>query len=61
MLPGGVNILGQLTNEDLKAFVNYNEIVNDTLGIVEPYFQMPKFTYIINQEPETLKYTIKKF
>ncbi|MCZ7613271.1 MAG: hypothetical protein M5T52_06975 [Ignavibacteriaceae bacterium] len=39
---GGIEILGRLKPEQLSCYVNYQDLVKDTLGSVEPELSLPK-------------------
>ena len=58
---GGINILGKLNEDQLKAFVYYRDVVLDTLGNVAPYVEIPRNTSLIYTRPERLRYIIKKY
>ncbi|MDO8550592.1 MAG: hypothetical protein Q7S39_10655, partial [Ignavibacteria bacterium] len=58
---GGINILGKLNEDQLKAFVYYRDVVLDTLGNVAPYVKSPQNTSLIYTRPERLRYIIKKY
>lgn len=61
VIRGGVIQLGRLKPEDFHPYVDFNTIINDTLGITEPVIDLPPYTRLIRIEPPTLKYIIKKF
>ncbi|MCU7495561.1 MAG: YbbR-like domain-containing protein [Ignavibacteria bacterium] len=61
VLRGGINILGRLKNEDLHPFVDYNQVIKDTLGIIEPEVNVPDYISIIDKKPNQLQYIIKKY
>ena len=61
VLRGGINILGRLTNEDLHPFVDFNQVIKDTLGVIEPELKVPDYISIIDEKPNQLKYIIKKY
>ncbi len=58
---GGIDILGRLDSTRFKAYVNYREVVEDTLGSVAPVVSIPNNTTLIFIKPERLRYIIKKF
>ncbi|BDQ01700.1 hypothetical protein [Ignavibacterium sp.] len=58
---GGVNILGKVSLNDIIATVDYNSVVNDTLGFVKPEIQSPENLNLLSVRPDKLKYVIKKF
>ena len=61
VLRGGINILGKLNNDDIKAYVNYNQALRDTLGAIEPNVEAPEYTTVIDKKPRKLEYIIKQF
>lgn len=60
-LRGGVDILGRIDSTQLAAYVNYRDIVADSLGSVIPEVIIPENSSLIFTNPERLKYIIKKF
>ncbi len=58
---GGVEILGRINTSDFNAFVNYREVVLDTLGSVSPHVDIPPNVSLLSVKPERLGYIIKKF
>ena len=58
---GGIDILGRLTNDQFKAYVNYRDVVLDTLGGITPKIEYPENVSIQFIRPEQLRYVIKKF
>lgn len=58
---GGVNILGKLNEDQIKAYVYYRDVVLDTLGSLIPNIDIPRNTSLIYTKPERLRYIIKKF
>ncbi len=58
---GGIDILGKLTSDDFKAYLNYRDVVLDTVGSVVPQIKLPVNTSLIYIKPERLRYIIKKF
>ncbi|HEX2867627.1 MAG TPA: hypothetical protein VHO03_11330 [Ignavibacteriales bacterium] len=61
VLRGGINILGRLNNSDLHPYVDYNQVIKDTLGIVEPEVKVPDYVTVLDKKPNQLKYIIKKY
>jgi hypothetical protein len=58
---GGIDILGRMTKDKVKAFVNYRDVVLDTLGSVVPQIELPENTSLEYIKPDRLRYIIKKF
>lgn len=59
-LRGGLNNLGIMTTDSIKASVNFNDAFLDTLGVVSPSIIVPEFTTLKDVRPTTLKYIIKQ-
>ncbi len=57
----GIDVLGKLDTSQFNAYVNYREVVLDTLGSVVPHIDMPGNTSLLFIKPERLRYIIKKF
>ena len=60
-LRGGVDVLAKLNSDQLKAHINYRDVVLDTLGSIAPKITLPENTSLIYIKPERLRYIIKKF
>ena len=58
---GGIDVLGKMDTSSISAFVNYREVVLDTIGSVEPHLELPENTTLLFVKPERLRYIIKKF
>ncbi|NNG27475.1 MAG: hypothetical protein HKM87_08110 [Ignavibacteriaceae bacterium] len=58
---GGVTVLGNLNEDQFKAYLYYSDIVNDTLGSVIPHLELPKNTSLMFIKPERVRYIIKTF
>ena len=58
---GGIDILGKLTGDDFRAYVNYRDVVLDTLGGIIPKLESPGNVSIQYIKPDQLRYIIKKF
>ncbi len=58
---GGINILAKMDNKDFESFVNYRDVVLDTMGSIAPKIILPENTYLLSSKPERLRYVIKKF
>ena len=58
---GGIDILGKMDTSQFNAYVNYRDVVLDTLGSVLPKIQVPENTSLLFIKPERLRYIIKKF
>jgi hypothetical protein len=58
---GGIEILGRMSKDKIKAFVNYRDVVLDTLGSIIPQVDLPENTSLEYIKPDRLRYIIKKF
>ena len=58
---GGINILGKINSDGIRAYTNYRDIVLDTLGSIKPRIEIPDNTSLLYSKPERLRYVIKKF
>ncbi len=61
ILRGGINILGQMNSDQIKAYVTYNQAISDTLGSLTPVVEFPESTEFIDTKPNKLEYIIKQF
>lgn len=61
VIRGGINLLSKLKSDELSAYVNFQQALNDTTGSIEPLIEIPKFTSIIDIKPKRLDYIIKKY
>jgi YbbR domain-containing protein len=60
-LKGGIEVLGKIDTSLFNAYVNYREVVMDTVGSIIPHIDIPENTSLILIKPEHLRYIIKKF
>jgi YbbR domain-containing protein len=60
-LKGGIEVLGKIDTSQFNAYVNYREVVMDTVGSINPHIDVPENTSLILIKPEHLRYIIKKF
>lgn len=61
VLRGGINKLGRLTNDSIKAYVDYWSALREENGFIEPIIEVPPFTTYINTVPNKLEYIIKQY
>jgi hypothetical protein len=61
VLRGGINLLGKLKAEEIRPYIDYGDIIKDTLGQIEPKLKIPFFSTIVDKSPEKFQYIIKKF
>lgn len=59
-LKGGINKLGKLLNDSIKAYVDYSSALRTDENTIEPIVEIPEFTEIIGIEPKKLEYIIKQ-
>jgi YbbR domain-containing protein len=60
-LRGGIEVLGKIDTAQFNAFINYREVVMDTVGSIVPHIDSPENTSLIFIKPERLRYIIKKY
>lgn len=60
-LRGGIDVLGKMEKDQIKAAVYYRDVVLDTIGSVSPALNIPEHTELVYVKPERLNYVIKKF
>lgn len=58
---GGIEILGKLNEKQFRAYLNYQELVQDTTGSVTPELELPKNVTLQYLKPERLRYIIRSF
>lgn len=58
---GGIDYLGKILPEQFKFYVNYRDVVLDTLGSIVPKSEIPENLNLIYIKPANLNYIIKKF
>ena len=61
VLRGGINKLGKITSDSIKAFVNYWKALKSNEGFVEPEIILPEFVTLIAVEPKKIEYIIKQY
>jgi hypothetical protein len=59
-LRGGINSIGRLTKEDFHPYIDFSQLLKDTLGTLEPIIKIPDYTIVISRSPNRLKYIVKK-
>ncbi len=60
-LRGGVDILGKVDTSQIRAVINYKDIIADSLESVSPLIICPENTTLIFTNPLRLRYVLKKF
>ena len=58
---GGLEVVGKLSKDKIKARILYRDIVSDTLGSIVPTLELPENLSLYYTRPERLRYIIKKF
>ena len=58
---GGIEILGKLVPEQFHAYVEYQTLVQDTIGSVVPEIMLPKNVTLQYSKPDRLRYVIRSF
>jgi YbbR domain-containing protein len=58
-LKGGVDQLSLLHNSQIKATVDFKDLLADTTGAVTPRFSLPEGTEITSVKPDKIQYVIK--
>lgn len=61
VLRGGINKLGRLTNDSIKAYVDYWKALKLSDKTLEPVIESPPFTSLIDIQPKKLEYIIKQY
>lgn len=61
ILRGGINKLGRLTNDSIKAYVDYWSALREEKGTIEPVIELPPFTTHVSTIPNKLEYIIKQY
>lgn len=60
-LRGGIDIIGKINANQIQAFVNYRDVVMDTIGALKPQIIIPPDTELLFTKPQDIRYFIKKF
>jgi len=58
---GGIEILGKLKQDQFRAYIRYQSLVQDTTGSVTPVLEMPKNVILQYLKPDKLRYVIRSF
>lgn len=59
-LKGGVENLSKLTPAEIRVYIDYSKIENDTLGFIVPQVTLPFEATIVSISPDKFEYIIKK-
>jgi hypothetical protein len=60
-LRGGIQRLGKITKDSIRAYINYWDVINDDGKSVKPKIEIPKYTSILNTEPKYIELIIKQY
>lgn len=58
-LQGGIDLVAELTNYDIFASVEFDKIINDTLGIIKPTINLPPNVSILKIDPPYITHKIR--
>jgi hypothetical protein len=61
VLKGGISRLGKLTNDSLKAYVDFWTALKEENKTIEPQVECPQFTDYVGAQPKKLEYIIKRY
>jgi hypothetical protein len=61
VLRGGIDILSKITDKDFHPYIDYQTLIMDTTGTVEPVINKINYVKLIDIKPQYLKYIIKKY
>ncbi|MBI5021234.1 MAG: hypothetical protein HZB59_07365 [Ignavibacteriales bacterium] len=57
---GGIEQLARLSTEDFQVSMNYQELIADTTGTIQPAFSSPPEIKVVSKKPERFQYIIRK-
>ena len=57
-LMGGIEHLNKINAADIELSVDYDKVINDTIGVLVPNLKIPPFTKIMNVEPKFIYHKI---
>jgi YbbR domain-containing protein len=60
-LRGGIQRLGKITKDSIRAYINYWDVINDDGKSVKPKIEIPKYTSLLNTEPKYIELIIKQY
>lgn len=60
IIRGSIKQLSSTSIENIKAYISYTELINDTTGFLEPQFLIPEGLKLIKKNPEKFQYIIRK-
>lgn len=56
---GGINLIKNLSPDQVTAYIDYQQIINDSTGYIKPSVQVPDNLNVINVSPKYLYHKIK--
>lgn len=57
---GAIGILASVAKTDFQIFVNYESLVAETTGVIQPELRAPEGVNIIGRNPERVQFVIRK-
>jgi hypothetical protein len=60
-LRGGINIVSKADQSKIKFFIQYSDLISDTIGSVKPSYELPPHTQLVYTKPDRIRYIIKKY
>jgi len=62
-LRGGIDVISKISNADVGITINYQDIINDSTGIIKPNITIPPYTSILNTSPKYVFHSeiVRKF
>jgi hypothetical protein len=60
-LRGGINIISKIQPNEIRLFIDYSELVADTLGSIMPAYDVPPHSQLVYTKPDRIRYIIKKY
>lgn len=61
VIRGGIERIGLIKPEEVKALLNYNEIIRDSSGTTVPNIVLPDNVSFVDVKPARIRYIIKQF
>lgn len=61
VLKGGINKLGKLSNDSIKVYIDYWDIMRNNGEPIDPVVEYPSFTTLVDVVPKKLEYVIKQY
>jgi YbbR domain-containing protein len=61
VIKGGINNLGRLTNDSIKAYVDFWTVMRNEGEPIEPTIEYPSYSSLVDIKPRKLEYVIKQY